>query len=60
MFEVEDSGGKVTFAVVASTEVFVGKARGAHSDIKVGARVEVDGIENDREWSKRKRARVIA
>ncbi len=60
VFEVEDSGGKVTFAVVASTEVFVGKARGAHSDIKVGARVEVDGIENDRGMVEAKTVRVIA
>lgn len=36
VFEVEDNGGKVTFAVVASTEVFIGKAKGAPSDIKVG------------------------
>ena len=60
VFEVEETRGKVTFAVVASTEVFIGKARGAHSDIKVGARVDVDGIENDRGMVEAKTVRVIA
>jgi len=60
VFEVEDTGGKVTFAVVTSTEVFVEKAKGAPSDIKVGVRVEVDGIENNRGMVEAKTVRVIA
>ena len=60
VFEVEDSGGKVMFAVVASTEVFIGKAKGAPSDIKVDVRVEVDGIENDRGTVEATTVRVIA
>ena len=60
IFEVDGTGGKVTFALVAGTEVFIGKVKGAHADIKVGVRVEVDGIENDRGMVEAKTIRVIA
>ena len=47
-FEVEDSdGGRTTFLIVPATEVFVGDRRGAPSDIVVGVRAKVDGVEND-------------
>lgn len=59
IFEVEDDGGKVTFAVVASTEVFVGQAKGAPSDLRVGAMVVVDGIENERGAIEAKTVRLI-
>ena len=60
IFEVEDDGGKVTFALVASTEVFIGKAKGAPSDIKVGVLVVVDGIENERGAIEAKTVRLTA
>ena len=60
IFEVEDDGGKVTCALVASTEVFIGKAKGAPADIKVGVLVEVDGIENERGAIEAKTVRLMA
>jgi hypothetical protein len=60
IFEMEDAGGKVTFVLVASTEVFIGKIRGAPSDIKVGVLVEVDGIENERGAIEAKTVRLMA
>ena len=60
IFEVEDDGGKVTLALVASTDVFIGKARGSPSEIRVGALVEVDGIENDRGAIEAKTVRLVA
>lgn len=59
-FEVDDDGAKTTFAVVASTEVFIGNAKGAPSDIKVGVSVEVDGVENERGAIEAKTVRLRA
>ena len=59
IFEVEGDGGKVTFALVPSTEVFVGQAKGAPSDLRVGVVVVVDGIENERGAIEAKTVRLI-
>ncbi|MCC7240823.1 MAG: DUF5666 domain-containing protein [Dehalococcoidia bacterium] len=48
VFDVEDSGGRLTFAIVAATEVYMGTTKATPSSIKVGLRAEVDGVENDR------------
>lgn len=60
MLEVDHDGAKMTFAVVATTEVFIGKAKGTPSDIQVGTVVEVDGIGNERGAIEAKTVRLKA
>ncbi len=48
-FEVEaPKGGTTSFMLVPGTEVFLNNSRATVSDIAVGVRAEVDGVENDR------------
>ena len=60
VFEVDEDGGRTVFFIVAGTEVFIGQQRATAADIKVGLRVEVDGVENDRGMVEAKLVRLSA
>ena len=48
-FEVTDSKGSETaFMLVPATEISRNGARGAASDVKVGVRADVEGVENEK------------
>ena len=48
-FEVtEADGAKMVFFIIPATEVRVGDARGSVADIRVGAAVVANGVENDK------------
>lgn len=48
-FEVEaPKGGATSFMLVPGTEVFLNNSRATATEIAVGVRAEVDGVENNR------------
>lgn len=48
-FEVKDSKGDMqSFMIVPGTEVSLNNSRATATDIAVGVKAEVDGVENDR------------
>ena len=58
-FDVEDKRGVTTFTLVPGTEVFLNNSRAAASDIVVGTRAEVDGVENDRGLVEAKKDKLV-
>lgn len=47
-FEVEDKRGPTSFMLVPGTEIVLNDSRATASEITVGVRAVVDGVENDR------------
>ena len=47
-FEVEDKTGQTSFMLVPGTEISLNGSRATATDIAVGVKAVVDGVENDR------------
>ena len=47
-FDVEDKSGPTSFMLVPGTEIFLNESRATATEIAVGVRAVVDGVENDR------------
>ena len=47
-FEVEDKSGPTSFMLVPGTEISLNGSRATATDIAVGVKAVVDGVENDR------------